>query len=79
MLHCCFLFEIENGNLIEGVKWAKHTMKVNKNVPASTVNLAKIYYEIGDNDVTLHFLYKETLDTVNMILSEQYLFAYVST
>jgi TolB-like protein/class 3 adenylate cyclase/Flp pilus assembly protein TadD len=44
--------EIAKGNIVEGAKWVKHTYEVNKNVPASVLNMAKVYYDLGDNEMT---------------------------
>ena len=44
--------EIEKGNYREGYKWAKHTLDINKTVPSSILNLARIYYKLGDDELT---------------------------
>ena len=49
-------YEIEKGDIEEGMKWAKHTYQVNKNVPASITNLAKIYVDIGDDETARNII-----------------------
>ena len=46
------MIERDEGNIVEAAKWAKHTYSVNKNIPASAVNLARIYYDLGDDHTT---------------------------
>ena len=46
----------EKGNFREGARWMHRTFDLNKTVPASTMNLAEIYLELGDDETALKII-----------------------